>query len=343
MIEGRSGLIAAARDGAERRGLKWEPSRRRLVFASGAEAYVYSGANGEDLRGPEHHYAWCDELAKWRRAEVAWSNLMLGLRAGARPQALVTTTPRTVAALKQVLAQDNVVMTGGASRANPHLPDAFVREMERIHRGTRLERQELEGVMVEEVEGALWKRALIERSRCQAAPGRAEMRRVVVGVDPPATAGGDACGIVVCGVDEDGCAWVLGDYSEAGLSPEGWARKVALAAETWAADRVVAEGNQGGEMVEAVLRGAGLRLGVTRVHARVGKAVRAEPVAALFERGEAKLAGLFRELEEELAGLSAGGGYQGPGRSPDRADAMVYALTELVLSAPVAAPSLRFL
>jgi phage terminase large subunit-like protein len=163
----------------------------------------------------------------------------------------------------------------------------------------------------------------------------------VIGVDPPATAAGDACGIVVCGLDASGCGYVLADHSVAGLSPEQWARKVAGAAEAWAADRVVAEGNQGGEMVTSVLKGAGLRLRVTRVHARTGKVARAEPIAAFFESGEAKLAGTFPDLEDELAGLViGGGGYQGPGRSPDRADAMVWALTELLLK-PQRVPAVR--
>jgi phage terminase large subunit-like protein len=331
MIEGRSGLIRAAREGEERRALRWEPSLRRVTFASGAEAFVYSGADGDSLRGPEHHFAWCDELAKWRQAQGTWDNLMLGLRAGARPQAVVTTTPRTVPALHAVLAQERVVLTGGATRDNPHLPAAFVAAMERIHAGTRLGRQELEGELIEDVEGALWKRELIERSRQSGTLPREEMARIVIGVDPPATAAGDACGIVACGLGADGVGYVLGDHSASGLSPERWARRVAGAAEKWGADRIVAEGNQGGEMVEAVLRGAGLRLPVKRVHARIGKAARAEPVAACFESGEAKFAGRFPELEDELAGLVPGGGYHGPGRSPDRADAMVWALTELLL------------
>jgi phage terminase large subunit-like protein len=166
---------------------------------------------------------------------------------------------------------------------------------------------------------------------------------VVVGVDPPATAEGDECGIVACGLAADGMAFVLGDHSEGGLSPEQWARRVAGAAERWRADRVVAEGNQGGEMVEAVLRGAGLRQPVKRVHARIGKARRAEPIAAFFECGEAKLAGAFPELEDQLAGLVLGGDYCGKARSPDRADAMVWAMTELLLAPQRAEPRIRAL
>ncbi len=164
---------------------------------------------------------------------------------------------------------------------------------------------------------------------------------MVIGVDPPASADGDACGIVACGLGSDGVAYVLGDHSVSGLSPDGWAQKVARAAEIWGADRVVAEANNGGKMVETVLRGAGQKLPLKLVHASEGKAARAEPVAALFERGAAKLAGAFPELEDEMAGLKMGGGYEGPGRSPDRADAMVWAMTELMLGPAAAEPRVR--
>ncbi|MEA3033948.1 MAG: hypothetical protein QOH86_1964 [Sphingomonadales bacterium] len=357
MVEGRSGLLACARDG-ERRDIRWEPGNRRLLFASGAEAFVYSGADGESLRGPEHHFAWCDELAKWKRAQAAWDNLMLGLRAGERPQVVVTTTPRQIAALTAILGMDEevVAQTGGRTRDNPHTSERFVATMERLHGGTRLGRQELDGLLLEDVEGALFPRELIERCRVSRdshfsrygarlnAAGRESdcpFRRIVVGVDPPVTAAGDECGIVVCGLGADGTGYVLADRSARGLSPEGWARRVAETAEAWGADRVVAEGNQGGEMVETVLRGAGWRLPVKRVHARTGKAARAEPVAALFERGEARLAGRFPELEDQLAGLVTGGDYQGPGRSPDRADALVWAMTELMLGPPRGEPRIR--
>jgi phage terminase large subunit-like protein len=339
MIEGRSGLLAVAR-AEEREGMLWEPSRRRLAFASGAEAFVYSAANPESLRGPEHHIAWCDELAKWKRAEAAWDNLRLGLRLGEKPRALVTTTPRAVKALKRVLALPGTVLTGGASRANPHLPADFIAAVEEAHAGTRFGRQELEGVLVEDVEGALWTRGLIEGSRLSGTLPR-EWSRVVVGVDPPASAEGNACGIVVCGA-AGGVGYVLADASVSGLSPEGWARAVARAAEVWGAHRVVAEANNGGRMVETVLRGADVGLPVTLVHASEGKSARAEPVAALFERGAAKLAGAFPELEDEMAALTVAGGYEGRG-SPDRADAMVWAMTELMLRREQAAPRVRVL
>ncbi|MBV9930833.1 MAG: DNA-packaging protein [Alphaproteobacteria bacterium] len=332
MVEGRSGLLACALSG-ERRAMRWEPGNRRLVFASGAEAFVYSGADGESLRGPEHHFAWCDELAKWRRARATWDNLLLGLRAGDGPQAVVTTTPKAVPALKAILGMEapELVVTGGRTRDNPFNAPGFAQAMERLHGGKRLGRQELDGELVEDLDGALFPRAMLERARHAEPVARESLWRVVIGVDPPASAGGDECGIVVCGRTGDDIAYVLEDASAGGLSPEQWARRVAAAAERWRADRIIAEGNQGGQMVETVLRGAGLRLPVRRVHATVGKVRRAEPVAALFESGEAKLAGAFPTLEDQLAGLVLGGDYQGPGRSPDRADALVWALTELML------------
>jgi phage terminase large subunit-like protein len=343
MIEGRSGLLGVAREGDERRLIRWEPGIGRVRFASGAEAFVYSGADPDSLRGGEHHYAWCDELAKWRQAGETWDNLILTMRAGARPQVLVTTTPRPVEALRAVLRSPEMVLTGGTSFDNPHLPEAFLRWADKVYRGTRLGRQELLGELLEDLPGALWPLSLIESSREARRAGRDGLVRVVVGVDPPLTADGDECGIVACGLGRDGIGRVLGDHSAGGLSPEQWARKVAAAAEAWGADRVVAEGNQGGEMVDAVLRGAGYRLAVKRVFAKSGKARRAEPVAAFFESGEAKLAGHFPELEKQMAGLVLGGDYQGPGRSPDRADAMVWAMTELLLTPARAEPRVRAL
>jgi predicted phage terminase large subunit-like protein len=341
MIEGRSGLLATARAG-ERDRMSWEPSLRRLRFASGAEAFVYSGAHPDALRGPEHHLAWCDELAKWGKPGECWTNLQLGLRCGTRPRTLVTTTPRPIAALRSIIGEEGVVKTGGRTSDNPQLAAAFVAAMERQHGGTRLGRQELGGELIEDVEGALWTRALIEASRDGEALGRS-FRSVVIGVDPPAGMEGDACGIVACGLGEDGAGYVLGDHSVRGLSPEGWARKVAAAAEAHKAARVVAEANNGGRMVESVLRGAGVELPVRLVHASEGKIARAAPVAALFESGRAKLAGRFPALEDEMAGLTWAGEYHGPGRSPDRADAMVWAMTELMLGRPRAEPRIRLL
>lgn len=326
MIEGASGLIAVARDGET---IDWRPTAGELHFKSGARAYVYSAEAPEALRGPEHHFAWCDELAKWRRrGEAAWDNLAMGLRLGERPRVLVTTTPRGTQLMRRVMALPATVETCGRTRDNPHLPASFVAAMEAEYGGTRLGRQELDGELIDDVAGALWTRGAIEG--CRGRKPR-QVVRVVVGVDPPASAGGDACGIVAVALDAAGMGHVLADASVAGLSPEGWARAVARCAAKYRADKVVAEKNQGGDMVRSVLRAADVALPLKLVHASRGKAARAEPVAALYEAGRVRHAGRFPELEDELCGLVAGGGYEGPGRSPDRADALVWALSELML------------
>jgi phage terminase large subunit-like protein len=339
MIEGASGLLACAPPG---RRPEWEPSLGLLTWPTGSRGFVYSGANPEALRGPEHDYAWCDELAKWGRAEAAWDNLMFGLRRGRYPRVLATTTPRPTPLMRRLFDRKDVEVTRGRTAHNVLLAESFVDYVSELYGGTRLGRQELDGELIEDVEGALWSREMMEESR-QSIALAGEMRRVVIGVDPPASAGGDACGIVAVGLGADGMGYVLADCSVRGLSPEGWARAVAEAAERHGADRVIAEKNMGGDMVESVLRGAALRLPVTLVSASRGKIARAEPVAALFENGRAKFAGAFPELEDELAGLIVGGGYEGPGRSPDRADAMVWALTDLMLGRGFAEPRVRLL
>ncbi|MBT2186704.1 terminase large subunit domain-containing protein [Sphingobium nicotianae] len=345
MVEGRSGILAIAAEAGAGAGRdvqarpRFEPSRQRVIWPCGAEAALFSGANPEALRGPEHHYAWCDELAKWRHPEETWDMLQLGLRAGERPRALVTTTPREGSAvLTRILAMADTVKTGGASGVNPHLPDAWLAAVTAEYGDTRLGRQELGGELIADLRGTLWPAALIEASR-GAAVEPAALVRVVIGVDPPASAAG-VCGIVACGLDGRGIGHVLADETVEGRSPDGWARAVAAAAERHGADRVIAEGNQGGDMVRSVLASAGLRMAVTLVSATRSKAARAEPAAGLFEAGRARFAGRFPVLEAQLAGLIAGGGYEGPGRSPDRADAMVWALHALML-APGGAPSVR--
>jgi phage terminase large subunit-like protein len=345
MVEGESGLLATARTGERP---IWYSTKRELHFPSGATAFAYSGEKPSRLRGPEHHFAWCDELAKWARPEATWDMLRLGLRLGERPRTLVTTTPRPIAALKRILGEARTAITYGRSSENVHLPEDHLDAVNALYAGSRLGRQELNGELIEDVEGALWTRDLLDESRTGTVAGNCPLARVVIGVDPPASAEGDACGIVVCGLGEDpstgsgqAVGYVLADLSAAGLTPEGWARKVAAAAERWGADRVVAEANNGGEMVKAVLRGASIGLPVKLVHASHSKAARAEPVFALFESGRAKLAGVFPKLEDELCGLTVAGGYRGPGRSPDRADAMVWALWALLIAPRKGTPRIR--
>ncbi len=324
MIRGSSGLMAVARAEED---LLFFSTRGLVQFTSGATAYVYSGANPDGLRGPEHDFAWCDELAKWRHPEMALNNLMLGLRRSDGARVLITTTPRPIPLLRKLVTDKTVAVARGRTADNLATPADYRAAMEAEYRGTRFGRQELDGELIDEVEGALWTRELIENCRAEA-PG--DYARVLVGVDPPASADGDACGIVICGLGTDGLGYVLDDRSVRGLSPEGWAREVVAAAAAWGADRVVVETNQGGEMVASVLRSVDAALPVKAVKARFGKGRRAEPVAVLFETGRARFARAFPELEDELCGITLDA-YYGPGRSPDRADAMVWALAELLL------------
>jgi phage terminase large subunit-like protein len=342
MVEGESGLLAVARSGETPR---WLPSRGTFLFPSGAAAFAYTAERPGKLRGPQHHFAWADELAKWPKGDSTWDNLMLGLRLGQAPRTIVTTTPKPGPLLKRVLALPRSVQTHGRTDENPHLPADFREAVTQMYAGTRLGRQELEGLLIEDIPGALWTREMLDAARVilpELGSGRGTMRsmvegrpgqstaltRVVVGVDPPASAHGDSCGIVVCGLGPDGVAFVLADHTVSGLRPEGWARRVAAAAEAWDAQKVVAEKNQGGDMVASVLHAVDPNLPVKLVSATKGKAARAEPIALRFESGEAKLAGAFPELEDELCGITYGG-YHGPSNSPDRADAMVWAMTEL--------------
>ncbi len=327
MVEGPSGLLAVRRRSEE---VRWWPGLGELEFPSGAKARLFSAAAPEKLRGPEHEAAWCDELGAWPdgRGEQAWDNLQFGMRRGVEPRVVVTTTPRPTALMRRVMALPDVQETVGRSDENPHLPASFLQAMLATYGDTRLGRQELGGELLDDREGALWTRALLDQRRA-AAP--LPLSRVVVGVDPPAGVGRDACGIVAVALGANGCAYVLEDASVVGATPETWARAVAACAARVGADRVVAEGNQGGEMVRSTLLAAELTLPVRLVHARAGKAARAEPVAALYEAGKAWHVRAFPALEEELLGLVLGGDYHGPGRSPDRADALVWAMWALML------------
>src|SRR6185437_5662441 len=335
MVEGVSGLLSVAQN--RRKRLQWEPSLGRLKWPNGSVAQIFSGDHADGLRGPEHDFAWCDELAKWGEAEAAWVNVQFGLRRGPRPRALITTTPRPMELLQRISEDEWSVTTRGSTSDNVNLDERVIDILRKTYAGTRIGAQELDGVLFEEVQGALWTREVIERSRAIPLRHPADggklgegYDRIVVGVDPPAGVGegSDACGIVVCGSRGEALS-VLEDASVRGLSPDGWANRVAAAALRWDTAQVIAEANNGGAMVESVLKAADFALKVRLVHASRGKSARAEPIALKFEAGKAFFAGEFRALEAELCGMIAGGGYEGPGRSPDRADAMVWAMTAL--------------
>lgn len=324
MVEGVSGVLAV--HPRHERPL-WTPSRRRLEWPNGAVAHVFSAEDPEALRGPQFAAAWCDELCKWRHAEETWDMLQFGLRLGDRPRELVTTTPRPVGLLKKLLADPRTAVTQAATRANAwNLAPSFLETVVGRYAGTRLGRQELDGELIEERADALWTRAMIEGARAVAAP---PLMRIVVAVDPPASSGrrADACGLVVAGIDEQGLCHVLEDGTMERARPAEWAARAVGLFHRHQADALVVEVNQGGEMATAVLRETDDSVPVTAVRATRGKYLRAEPVAALYEQGRVRHAGTFPALEDEMTDFGPGG--LSNGRSPDRLDALVWAVTAL--------------
>ncbi len=302
----------------------------QVTFHTGAIALGYNATRPDQLRGPQFDAAWCDELAKWRYARETWDMLQFGLRLGDRPQALVTTTPRPIPILKEIMGESSTVVTVGSTFDNTsNLAPSFLRKIKEKYAGTRLGRQELEAEILDDLPGALWTRSMFEDGRQKTPP---EMSRVVVAVDPSGTGGagddGDSIGIVVAGKGIDGRGYVLADRS-CKLSPDGWGRRAVQAFHEFGADRIVAERNFGGAMVEHVIRTVDKSVSYKEVTASRGKIARAEPVAALYEQGRVSHVGGLPDLEDQLC-LVGPDGFIGEG-SPDRMDAMVWALTELML------------
>ena len=336
MVEGESGLLAVL-DPEELRGgtvdTAWNRSLGELYLANGSKFKLYSSEKPRQLRGPQHHGAWGDEPATWNDAEkgtaddTTWSNMLFGLRLGENPRVVVTGTPRPNRLVRELLKDDTTVTTRGSTYDNlANLAPTFREAILSRYEGTRLGRQELSGELLEDTPGALWTWGMFgaEGFRLAEAP---PLRRIVVGVDPAAssTDESDETGIIVAGLGQDGRGYVLADASLRG-TPNEWGRAVAGAAGAWQADRVVAERNNGGQMVEYVLRTVAPTLPITTVWASRGKQTRAEPVAALYEQGRVSHVGSFPELETQLTGWTPDGG-----ASPDRLDALVWALTELML------------
>ena len=343
MVKGESGIMACS---PPDRCPRWVAGERMLVWPNGAEARLYSAHDPEALRGPQFDAAWIDELAKWKRAEETWDMLQFGLRLGADPRQVVTTTPRNVQVLKDLLARGNTVMTHAPTEANrAYLAESFLEDVRERYGNTKLGRQELDGELVEDMEGALWARAALERARVADVP---EGARVTVAVDPPVTGhkGSDACGIVVVAVVQKGPpkdwhAVVIEDCSVQGVSAHQWAERAVAAYERHGAARMVAEVNQGGDLVLDAVRAIDPLVNVQSVRASRGKVARAEPVAALYEQGRvAHMPGLS-VLEDEMCRMTMTG-YQGRG-SPDRVDALVWALTDgmIVPARAVARPGMR--
>lgn len=321
MVEGASGLLAVAND-AERP--VYEASKRRLTWPNGATATLFSADEPERLRGPQNEFIWADEIGAWRYAEAAWDMAMFGLRLGADPRACVTTTPRPTALVKRLLRHPATVVTRSTTYANrANLAPQFFTDIITQYEGTRLGRQELQGELLEDTPGALWTLSNLDEFRLVNAP---QLKRVVVAVDPAATSGEESneTGIVVAGLSQDKHGYTLADASLRG-TPMEWANAVVTAFDTWQADRVIVETNQGGEMVAATLRTVRPNLPIREVRASRGKQTRAEPVAALYEQGRVHHVGVFKFLEDQLTTWVPGAD------SPDRLDALVWAYTELLL------------
>ena len=320
MIEGESGLLAICPP--------WnmpvyESSKRRLTWPNGAIATTYSAEEPDRLRGPQHDAAWCDEVAAWRYPET-WDMLMFGLRLGVDPRCVVTTTPKPIPIVRNLLKSPTTAITRGSTYENrANLAEAFFEQIVAQYEGTRLGRQELYAEVLDDVEGALWTRALIDQHRVKVAP---ELKRIVVAIDPAITASDDSdeTGIVVAGLGVDNHGYALDDLSLR-ASPDGWARRAVAAYHARKADRIVAEVNQGGDMVEYTIRTVDPRASIKKVHAARGKQTRAEPIVALYEQGRIHHVGVLPQLEEQMCNWVPGMD------SPDRMDAAVWAFTELML------------
>lgn len=331
MIKGDSGILACT---PSDRMPVFQASAYKLVWPNGAEAQCFSASNPEALRGPQFDLAWVDELAKWKKGKDTWDMLQFALRLGDNPQQVITTTPKPSPLLRKIMETENTVMTQAPTASNAaYLADSFLEHVEGEYGGTRQGRQELDGEMLDDIEGALWTHDMLDAARHGAAP---EMDRVVVAVDPPVTgkASSDLCGIVVAGVCMNGhpshwTAHVLEDGSMRAATPVAWAERAVQLMDKYNADKLVAEVNQGGDLVEQVVRQIDPMVAYTGVHASRGKVIRAEPVAALYEQGRVTHAAGLNDLEDQMCQITLAG-FEGKG-SPDRVDALVWAITELML------------
>lgn len=335
MIFGESGILSCS---PPDRKPEWNGTRRMLTWPNGATAQVFSAHDPDSLRGPQFDAAWVDELAKWKKGQETWDMLQFALRLGDNPQQVVTTTPQNVAVLKAIMKNPSTVSTHAPTAANKaYLAKSFLEEVTARYAGQSIGLQELEGQLVEDLDGALWTRLALDAHRVEADKIPA-LSRVVVAVDPPVTGtkGSDECGIVVVGAFTEGPsqhwrAYVLEDASVTGASPDQWARAAVAAMDRHKADRMVVEVNQGGDMVESVVRQVDPLVAFRKVSATKGKHLRAEPVAALYEQGRVSHVRGLGKLEEQMCQMTRTG-YQGK-HSPDRLDALVWALTDLVLDA----------
>ncbi len=330
MVLGDSGILASHPKDYRP---EWSPTNRRLTWPNGVEAWVYNATEPDQLRGPQHHAGWVDELAKFRYMQETWDQLQFGLRLGNHPQALVTTTPRPLPLIKRLILDPDTVVTKGSTLDNQaNLAANTIKQLYERYGGTRLGRQELEGEVLDDVPGALWNRDSIDGSRVGEVP--LNMERVFVAVDPAVSnnEGSDEHGIIVVGLarDKDGYArgYVLEDGTVRG-TPEDWARKAVSLYRSWSADKIIAEKNQGGLMVESTIKSVDRTVPVKLVHASRGKYVRAEPISALYEQGRVHHVGRLDLLEDQMCMFSADMLRTASNGSPDRVDALVWGLTEI--------------
>ena len=333
MVEGISGLLAVHADHERPTYLS---SQNKLVWPNGTIGQIFSAEDPDSLRGPQFDVAWCDELAKWHNLRETWDMLQFGLRLGDQPRAVVTTTPRPVKLLKQLLADAATLVTRASTHDNAgFLPVSFIKQIEKQYGGTRLGRQEIAGELIDDNPDVLFQRDLIEKNRVNEAP---DLQRIVVAVDPPITSknSSNACGIICAGLGEDGRAYILDDATLQKAKPMSWAAKAVAIYHARSADRLVVEVNQGGEMVSTILAEVDDSVAVKSVHATRGKYLRAEPVAALYEQHRVCHVGPFPALEDEMCVFEQ---RAAKGRaSPDRVDALVWALNELMLTPKAAKP-----
>ena len=323
LVEGQSGILAVSPPWFRP---VYEPSKRRLTWPDGAIATTFSAEEPERLRGPQHDAAVCDELGSWSRPET-WDMLQFGLRLGRHPRCLVATTPRPTKLIRELLAREGrgVTVTRGSTYENrANLAPGFFDHIIRKYEGTRLGRQELEAELLEDTPGALWNRERLEEARWPTRRAVPQLRRIVVAIDPAATSGeeSDETGIIVAGKDDEGHGFVLDDQSGR-CPPTEWARKVISLYHKHKADRIVAEVNNGGDMVEATIRMLNANVSYSAVRATRGKVVRAEPIAALYEQGKIYHVGSFPALEDQMCAFTTDFDRKVAGYSPDRVDALV--------------------
>ncbi len=330
LVEGESGILPLAPSWNRP---NYEPSKRRLTWANGAIATLYSSEEADRLRGPQHDAAWADELAAWNDPKETWDMLMFGLRLGQHPRWLTTTTPRPIKLLRELLAREgsDVVVTRGSTFENAaNLAPTFLQALRDRYEGTRLGRQEINAELLSDTPGALWQLEWLDRDRLSTPPK--EMRRIVVAIDPAVSnhEGSDETGIVVAGVGGDKHAYVLEDLSGR-YQPHEWARVAIDAFRRHRADRIIAETNNGGAMVESTIRAVDSTVPYRSVHASRGKVVRAEPVSALYEQRRVHHVGIFATLEDQMCAFASDFDRGRAGYSPDRVDALVWALSELIV------------